>query len=79
MARSQEIDREWREIRRRGSITHVMQEIPDSEPEAHVLIRGMYDQPGARVVAGTPAALPPMAESWPRNRLGGSKRRIQEA
>ena len=69
-ARTQEIDREWREIRRRGGITHVMQELPDTEPEAHVLYRGMYDQPGARVRAGTPAALPPMAESLPRNRLG---------
>ena len=37
-ARKQEIDREWREIRRRGGVTHVMREIPDKEPEAHVLL-----------------------------------------
>ena len=70
IARRQEIDRERREVRRRGSITHVMQERPDSEPEAHVLYRGMYDQPRERVIAGTPAVLPPIAESLPRNRLG---------
>ena len=47
-----------------------MNERVDSEAAAHVLARGMYDQPLERVVAGTPAALPPMEESWPRNRLG---------
>ena len=70
VARKREIELEWREVRRRGSITHVMQEIPDSEPDAHVLNRGMYDQKLERVTAGTPAALPPMAASLPRNRLG---------
>ena len=70
LARTHEIDREWREMRRRGGITHVMQEQADAEPEAHVLYRGMYDQPRERVVAGVPAVLPPMSESLPRNRLG---------
>jgi hypothetical protein len=70
VARQQRIAREWREVRRRGSITHVMHESPDTVPEAHVLSRGMYDQPLERVLAGTPAALPPMADSLPRNRLG---------
>ena len=70
VARSQEIEREWREMRRRGGVTHVMNERADGEAAAHVLFRGMYDQPRERVVAGTPAALPPMEESWPRNRLG---------
>ena len=79
VARKQEIERAWREVRRRGSVTHVMQERPDSEPDAHVLIRGMYDQLGARVVAGTPAALPPMAESLPRNRLGLARWLVDEA
>lgn len=73
LTRQQEINREWREIRRRGSITHVMQELPGREPEAHVLYRGMYDQPRERVVAGTPAALHPMEASLPRNRLGLAK------
>ena len=70
LARAQEIEREWREVRRLGGITHVMQERADSQPQAHVLYRGLYDQPRELVKAGTPSALPPMAPSWPRNRLG---------
>ena len=70
LARTHELELEWREMRRRGGVTHVMHERADSEPAAHVLQRGMYDQPLDRVLAGVPAALPPMAESWPRNRLG---------
>jgi hypothetical protein len=74
-----EIDREWREIRRRSGISHVMSERPDTEPEAHVLFRGMYDQPRERVGAGTPAALPPMSESWPRNRMGLARWLVDDA
>ncbi len=70
MARKEEIDQEWREIRRRGGVTHVMQEIPDKQPEAHVLYRGLYDQPRERVSANIPSALHPMHPSWPRNRMG---------
>ena len=69
-ARRLEIDKEWRDLRRRGTVTHVMQEQPGSEAAAHVLYRGMYDQPRERVTAGTPAALPPMPDTLPRNRLG---------
>ena len=79
LARSQAIEREWREMRRRGGITHVMHERPDSEPEAHVLDRGMYDQPRERVAAGVPAALPPMAASLPRNRLGLARWLVDDA
>ncbi len=74
-----EIDREWREIRRRSGVSHVMRERPDTEPEAHVLFRGMYDQPGERIAAGTPAALPPMSESWPRNRMGLARWLVDDA
>ena len=70
VARRLEIETEWKELRRHGSITHVMHERPGSEAAAHVLYRGMYDQPRERVLAATPAALPPMPESLPRNRLG---------
>ena len=70
VARRQTIDQEWREIRRRGGVTHVMNERSDAEPEAYVLNRGMYDDRRERVTAGVPAVLPPMAESLPRNRLG---------
>ena len=79
LARSQTIEREWREMRRRGGVTHVMHERPDSEPEAHVLDRGMYDQPRERVAAGVPAALPPMAASLPRNRLGLARWLVDDA
>ena len=78
-ARRRAVDDEWREIRRRGSITHVMQERPGGEAAAHVLNRGMYDQPLERVLAGTPAALPPMAESLPRNRLGLARWLVDDA
>ena len=69
-ARRREIDLEWREVRRRGAVTHVMQEIPDKEPEAHILYRGLYDQPREKVRAATPSFLPPIPASFPRNRMG---------
>ena len=65
-----EIVSQQRNVRRRSSITHVMHEKPDSEAFTHILNRGMYDDLGERVQAATPAALPPMADSLPRNRLG---------
>ena len=41
-----------------------------AEPRAtHVLLRGAWDQPGEKVEAGTPSALPPL-EDAPKNRLG---------
>ena len=79
VARKQELDRQWREVRRGGGVTHVMREIADKEPEAHVLYRGMYDQPGDRVAADTPSALHPMLASWPRNRMGLAKWLVDEA
>ncbi|MBM3739820.1 MAG: DUF1549 domain-containing protein, partial [Acidobacteria bacterium] len=57
-------------IARRSSVTHVMEEKRDSSPMAHVLFRGQYDQPRDQVAPSTPAVLPPMADSLPRNRLG---------
>ena len=61
---------EHREIRRRGGVTHVMQEVAGKMPEAYVLHRGLYDQKRELVAAGTPPALPPMPASAPRNRMG---------
>ena len=61
---------EYREIRRRGGVTHVMQEVSGQMPEAYVLNRGMYDQKKDLVPATTPAALPPMPMSAPKNRIG---------
>ena len=79
LARRQAIDREWREVRRRGGVTHVMQELPDTKPEAQVLYRGMYDHPRQRVAANTPSALHPMSASFPRNRLGLARWLVNEA
>jgi hypothetical protein len=47
-----------------------MHEDPDSEAFAHVLYRGMYDQPREKVNADTPSALPAMDSNLPHNRLG---------
>ncbi|MBL8222993.1 MAG: DUF1549 domain-containing protein, partial [Bryobacterales bacterium] len=66
----QEVEMERREIRRRGTITHVMQERADAKPTARVLYRGMYDQPRDEVFAEVPSVLPPMGKDLPRNRLG---------
>jgi hypothetical protein len=57
-------------MRRRGGITLVMEEKKDTEPFAHVLIRGEYTQLGAKVGAATPGVLPPFPSDAPRNRLG---------
>jgi hypothetical protein len=64
------IDMERREIRRRGAVSLVMEERADQKPFAHVLYRGMYDQPRAKVEASTPSVLPAMAAGLPKNRLG---------
>lgn len=46
-----------------------MRELPVPR-ETYVLGRGVYDQREESVTPGTPAALPPMDEGAPRNRLG---------
>lgn len=49
--------------------TLVMRDLP--EPRiTHLLKRGKYDDPGERVTANVPAALPPLPADAPRNRLG---------
>ncbi len=58
------------EIQRRSATTLVMQERTDTQPTAHVLYRGRYDQMREEVHANTPSVLPPMTQSMPRNRLG---------
>ncbi len=69
-ARLHQVDSEREQIARRGAVTFVMQERTDTQPTAHVLYRGLYDQMRDEVHPGVPAILPPMAESLPRNRLG---------
>ncbi len=64
---------EYETIRNRSPLTHVQQERPNSEPQAHILMRGEYDKKGELVSASTPAALHPFAADLPRNRLGLAK------
>lgn len=47
----------------------VMQELPAPKP-CYILKRGAYDARGEEVFANTPAVLPAMTRSEPRNRLG---------
>ena len=47
----------------------VMEEL-SAPRKTHLLKRGAYDAPGEEVHADTPAALPPMPQGAPRNRLG---------
>ena len=60
---------EENEIRKRGTIAHVMSE-RETPPEAYFLFRGEYDKRRDKVGPATPAALPPMPPELPRNRLG---------
>jgi hypothetical protein len=64
--------REVFEFRRTIPTVMVMQEM-EMPRETHVLMRGQYDQPGERVTFGTPAALPPLPDDAPSNRLGLAK------
>jgi len=64
------LNQERRAIRKRGAITHVMNERMDQSPFAHILYRGAYDQKRDRVEPLTPAVLPPMSSRLPKNRLG---------
>jgi len=65
-----ELNAQARQIARRGAVSLVMEERTDAQPKAWVLNRGAYDQRREEVGAGTPAVLPPMAPTMPRNRLG---------
>ncbi|MEO1835668.1 MAG: DUF1553 domain-containing protein [Akkermansiaceae bacterium] len=47
----------------------VMKDLEDPR-DTFVLMRGDYDKPGEKVVANVPAALLPLPEGSPRNRLG---------
>ena len=69
-ARLHRVEREWHAIRERSATTFVMQERTDSQPVAHVLYRGQYDQMRDEVTPRAPSVLPPMTQAMPRNRLG---------
>jgi mono/diheme cytochrome c family protein len=65
-----DLQKEEQNIRRRGAVTHVMQEKANSMPKARILFRGQYDQPRDEVVANVPTALHPLPKDAPTNRLG---------
>lgn len=69
---NEKLKAEETKIRARGSMTLVMQE-KDGEAFAHILGRGVYTDKGEKVTANTLAALPPMPEGAPKNRLGLAK------
>jgi hypothetical protein len=70
VAQLHEVDAARYEIVRRSAVTFVQEERTDATPVAHVLNRGLYDQPKEEVFPNVPAVLPPMPQSAPRNRLG---------
>lgn len=57
------------ELEQRIPTTMVMVEMPQPR-ETFMLIRGQYDKRGEKVAPGVPAALPPLGEQLPANRLG---------
>ena len=67
-----QLELEQSKIKARGKIAYVMQEKKDPAT-AYVLYRGGYDKRRDQVTPGTPQSLPPMPESFPRNRLGLAK------
>ena len=68
-AKAAALDAEQVEIRRRGTVAHVMNEKPEMA-KAFVLARGEYDKRLDEVQPNTPAVLPGFPEGAPRNRLG---------
>ena len=66
------LDSEDGMIRARGTVAHVAQE-KDESAMAFLLFRGDYDKRREKVLPATPAAMPAMPSSYPRNRLGLAK------
>jgi hypothetical protein len=66
----------WREedaaIEKAIPTTMVAKEM-DKPRETRMLMRGEYDKPGDKVIAGVPAVLPPLPKDAPTNRLGFAK------
>ena len=76
---AKEAERGIREVRRRGAVTHVMQDRDDGEAAAHILFRGMYDQRQDKVPAATPGFLPSLEDSGRVNRLHLARWLIDDA
>ena len=67
-----ELESEHADIRKRGTVAHVMNE-KDEMAKAYILDRGEYDKRKDEVQAGTPAVLPAFPAELPKNRLGLAK------
>ncbi|QDS98303.1 DUF1553 domain-containing protein [Adhaeretor mobilis] len=65
-----QLEAEKKTIEGRSPITHIQKEKPNSQPVAHVLMRGAYDQLGEEVTAAIPASLHPFPADAPLNRMG---------
>ncbi|MCE9611658.1 MAG: DUF1553 domain-containing protein [Chthoniobacter sp.] len=64
------LEKEKADIQKRSPITHIQMERANSQPMARLLVRGQYDQPKDELKPGVIAALHPMPEGAPANRLG---------
>ena len=68
------LQKEIKDIDARGTRTLIMDVNPKGKPTAHVLIRGEYAVKDKEVLTpNVPAALPPMTDDMPKNRLGLAK------
>jgi hypothetical protein len=67
--RLNELNKERAALDAKIPATMVMADLPKPR-DTFVLIRGAYDKHGEKVTPGTPAVLPPMPKSAPKNRLG---------
>ena len=57
-------------LRERGGMCLVMEEKKDTQPVAHILMRGNYTTKGNEVTAAIPEVFGSMPDDAPRNRLG---------
>ncbi len=64
------LEAEKTEIQKRSPVTHIQMEKANSQPMARLLARGQYDQPKEELKPGVIAALHPLPEGAPGNRLG---------
>ena len=72
LAKAAGLDAELDEMRKRGTIAHVMNE-KEEMAKAFILDRGEYDKRKDEVQPGTPAILPTFPADLPKNRLGLAK------
>ncbi len=68
--KQQQLEDEQKAMQSRAVVTHIQEEKPNSPAMANILMRGQYDKPGEKVTPDVFAALNPLADSAPKNRLG---------